>query len=70
MNGHNVITALACDHVCNNCSFGQEALMNADGRSACTYISWSECAKIAETVGPILEGPVEIHLFHGFLEDK
>ena len=45
MNGHNVITALACDHMCNNCSIGQEALVNADGRSACTFIVRYECAK-------------------------
>ena len=35
MNGHNVITALTCDHMCNNCSIRQEAFMDADGLSAC-----------------------------------
>ena len=35
MNGHNVIAALTCDHMCNHCSIKQEALMDADGRSAC-----------------------------------
>ena len=34
--GHNVITALAGDHMC------QEVLMNADSRSACTCIVWYE----------------------------
>ena len=27
MNGHNVITALAGDHMCNSCAVGQETLM-------------------------------------------
>ena len=55
MSGHNVITALACDPMCKNCSIRQEALTNADGRSACTYIASIRMCQIAGIVGPVPE---------------
>ena len=36
--GHNVVTVLASNHMCHNCTSRQKVLMNADSRSACVQI--------------------------------